>query len=267
MKIKTIFWLIIMLAPSLAGMADRIRIPGGIDHTDFDRLLKTYVDDQGLVDYERWKNSPEDLAALDSYLSAYAPKPETEAAGNERWAGLINAYNAFTLQWILKNYPTESIRLLDESWPAKRHRIGGKLHSLDEIEHDNLRPEMGWRVHSAIVCAARSCPPLQTFAFSAEMIDAQTETALRTWLARTDLNTFSPSRKRVEVSQIFNWFEEDFTKDGGVGEILSRYAPRPYRLFLKDGSYKLKFKDYHWGLNDQGDLGKDYKQSLFRSLL
>ena len=267
MKIKTIFWLLMMLSPSLVSMAERVRVPEGIDHADFDRLLRTYVDDRGLVDYERWKNSTEDLAALDGYLGAYAPKPETEAAGHERWASLINAYNAFTLQWILKNYPTKSIRLLEESWPAKRHLIGGRLHSLNEIEHDNLRPEMGWRVHSAIVCAARSCPHLQTFAFSAETIDTQTESAFRTWLARNDLNSFSPSRKRVEISQIFDWFEEDFTKDGGVGKILSRYAPRPYRLFLKDGSYKLKFKDYHWGLNDQSDLGKDYKHSLLRSFL
>ena len=125
MKIKTIFWLIIMLSPSLISIAERVRIPGGIDHTDFDRLLKTYVDGQGLVDYERWKNSAEDLTALDSYLGAYAPKPETEAAGNERWAGLINAYNAFTLQWILKNYPTESIRLLDESFDKLMGLITG----------------------------------------------------------------------------------------------------------------------------------------------
>ena len=255
-----------MLLPTLFSIAEPVRIPSGIDHSDYGRLLKIYVDGQGLVDYARWKNSPEDLAALDSYLSTYAPKSETEAAGNERWAGLINAYNAFTLQWILKNYPTESIRLLDESWPSKRHLIGGRLHSLDEIEHDNLRPEMGWRVHAAIVCAARSCPPLQTFAFTAEAIDTQAESAFRTWLARTDLNTFSPSRERVEVSQLFDWFEEDFTEGGGVREILGRYAPRQYRVFLKDDSYKLKFMDYHWGLNDQGDLGKDYKHSLFRSL-
>ena len=267
MEIKTIFWLLMMLSPSLVSMAERVRIPSGIDHSDYGRLLKTYVDGQGLVDYARWKSSPDDLVALDNYLADYAPISVIDAVGDERLAGLINAYNAFTLQWILINYPTQSIRLLEESWPAKRHLIGGRLHSLNEIEHDNLRPEMGWRVHAVIVCAARSCPPLQTFAFSAETIDTQTESALRTWLARNDLNSFSPSRKRVEISQIFDWFEEDFTKDGSVGEILSRYAPRPYRLFLKDGSYKLKFKDYHWGLNDQSDLGKDYKHSLLRSFL
>ena len=39
--------------------------------------------------------------------------------------------------------------------------------SLNDIENNVLRPEFGYRTHAVLVCAARSCPPLQQNAYSA----------------------------------------------------------------------------------------------------
>jgi hypothetical protein len=249
-----------------ADASTTIDLPSGIDHTEFSRILNKYVNTQGLVNYQSWKKDERDQIALNNYLLQYADVTEKRAEGREKVASLINAYNAFTLQWILENYPTESIRALPNSWTEKRHIIGGKKVSLDEIEHDNLRPLIGWRVHSAIVCAARSCPPLQPTAYTIENLDMMIDAVYSQWLSNPVLNTYYPEKNEVELSLIFKWFEDDFKLLGGVKKILVKYSPKEYQVFLVKDNYKINFRDYHWGLNDQSSLGENYHYSIFKSL-
>ena len=112
-----------------------------------------------------------------------------------------------------------------------------------------------------LVCAARSCPPLQRFAYTAEKFDEQDDTAFRAWLAREDLNKFLPNEKKVEISSIFKWFKQDFDKAGGVPKILGRYAPASAREFAPSGNYTIKYLPYNWGLNDQGPHGRSYSRA------
>ena len=49
-----------------------VSVPAGIKHDAYDRLLKKYVNDQGLVAYEKWKASAEDRKALDDYVAQFA---------------------------------------------------------------------------------------------------------------------------------------------------------------------------------------------------
>lgn len=162
-------------------------------------------------------------------------------AGAEEIAALINAYNAFTIRWILQNYPTESIRDLDDSWGAARWKIDGRTVSLDEIEHKNLRPLYGWKTHATIVCAARSCPPLQREAYTGENLASLTDRAWHAWLAREDLNRFEPAEKRVVISPIFKWFKDDFTGEGELTKVLARYAPEKYSAALESGDMKIDY--------------------------
>ncbi len=238
-----------------------VDVPSGINHYDYDRLLKKYVNEQGLVSYGAWKQSAADVSALDDYLKQFAPKPDTPAQGNEKAAALVNAYNAFMLHWILSNYPTESVWQLKDSFSGKRNEIGGHKVSLDDIEHEALRPLIGYRAHAVLVCAARSCPPLQRFAYTGDKFEEQDDHAFRAWLAREDLNRFSPNEKKVEISAVFKWFDEDFAKAGGVSEILGRYAPQSVREFAVSGKYTIKYIPYNWGLNDQGPHGRNYSQA------
>jgi hypothetical protein len=233
----------------------------GIDHTPFDRLLKKYVNNQGLVNYGAWKQNAADFSALDEYLKQFAVKADNAAQGNEKAASLMNAYNAFVLRWILSNYPTESIWQLKDSFSAKRHDVGGRKVSLDDIEHGTLRPLIGYRTHAVLVCAARSCPPLQRFAYTADRFDEQDDAAYRAWLAREDLNKFLPNEKKVEISSIFKWFKRDFDSAGGISKILGRYTPVPVREFAASGNYDIKYLSYNWGLNDQGPHGRNYSRA------
>lgn len=254
--------LALFLAPALAFGA--VNFPAGVNHDAWDALVKKYVDDRGLVAYGAWKTSDADTQALDTYLEQFA-KPGNSATGDELAASAINAYNAFAVRWILENYPTDSIQALPDSFGRKAHVVGGTKVSLDDIEHGTLRPAIGYKAHAALVCCARSCPPLQRFAYTSDKLDDQIATAYRAWLGREDLNKFEPNEKRVEISSIFKWFKEDFEKAGGINAILAKYAPDQYQRFLSSGDYSISYLPYQWGLNDQGKSGQAY--SRFRMIL
>ena len=251
--------LIAITAPAQTGENVNVRV--GIDHSKFDLLLKKYVNEQGLVNYGAWKQSTADLSDLDNYLKQFAAKIDNSAQGNEKAASLVSAYNAFVLRWILSNYPTESIWQLKDSFSAKRNEIGGGKVSLDDIEHGALRPLIGYRAHAVLVCAARSCPPLQRFAYTADKFDEQDDQAYRTWLARDDLNKFLANEKKAEISSIFKWFKQDFDQAGGIPKILGHYAPQSVREFAAGGKYDTKYLPYDWGLNDQGPHGRNYSRA------
>ena len=231
-----------------------------INHDDYDRLLKKYVNEQGLVNYGAWKQNRPDVTALEDYLKQFAQKSDKPAQANEKAASLVNAYNAFMLRWILSNYPTESVWSLRDSFTAQRNDIGGRRVSFDDIEHGALRPLIGYRAHAVLVCAARSCPPLQRFAYAGDKFEEQDVQAYRAWLAREDLNRFMPSENRVEISSIFKWFKQDFDKVGGIPQILGRCAPEPVQKFAGTGNYETKYISYNWGLNDQGLHGRNYSR-------
>ena len=246
-----------MLAMPALGSAG-VSVPANVSHEAWDVLLKKYVNDRGLVAYADWKKNQTDLETLDRYLKQFAEKAPTPATGDDAAASLINLYNATTIRWILANYPTESIMALKDSFTAKRHDVGGDKVSLDDIENNALRPALGYRTHAALVCAARSCPPLQRFAYAGSRLDEQIDIAYRAWLSRSDLNRFMPDTKKIEISNIFNWYKNDFDKAGGVTKILAQYAPQQYHDFLASGNFETIYLPYNWGLNDQSDQGKQY---------
>ena len=250
-----------LVSAARAQTGENVDVAAGINHHEFDQVLKKYVNEQGLVNYGTWKQSAADLSALDNYLKQFAAKIDNPAQASEKAASLANAYNAFVLRWIVSNYPTESIWQLKDSFSGKRNDIDGRKVSLDDIEHGALRPLIGYRTHAVLVCAARSCPPLQRFAYAGDKFEEQDDLAFRVWLAREDLNKFLPDEKKVDISSIFKWFKQDFDKAGGVPKILGHYAPQSVREFAADGKYDTKYLPYDWGLNDQGPHGRNYSQA------
>ena len=104
--------------------------------------------------------------------------PIDELGRDERLALLINAYNAFTLRLILDHYPVASITDIpaDQRWDAVRWRLAGETYSLNQIEHELVRPNFREpRIHFALVCAAVGCPPLRTEAYTGELLEEQLE--------------------------------------------------------------------------------------------
>jgi len=262
----TAIGVLLSLGAATVVAAPTVRVPAGVEVAQWDSLLKKHVNDRGFVAYTAWKANSADMAALDTFIGKFADASAPAATGEAEIAALINLYNALTIRWILQNYPTESIRELDNSWSKARWNLGGRVVSLDEIEHKNLRPLFGWKVHATIVCAARSCPPLQREAYTAANLAALTGQAYRAWLGREDLNRFDPAAKTVSVSAIFKWFKDDFTGPGALNQVLAEYGPAKSGDFFRRGEFSVTYQDYHWGLNDAGDRGASYSRGLFKRL-
>lgn len=229
------------------------------DHKVFAALLGRYVK-AGLVDYP-------DLArrgrgALDSYLRALGSVEQPQYddwSRNQRLAFWINAYNASVLGLVLDNYPLSSIQdigLLPGS--AFRRRFvelpglaSGRL-SLDDIEHDIIRPRFDEPLaHVALVCAARSCPPLLSQPYRAQLLHEQLEMQARRFLAHPERNRYSPADDTLQLSRIFDWYREDFEKE--AGSLLAWLRPRLPGATAEAVSQTtiIRFMNYDWRLNQQ----------------
>ena len=234
---------------SIMGLVTGSRAAQEMDNRIYAELLGKYVKD-GLVDYQEFKNEE---ARLDRYLRVLEYTDAKSLSRDGQFAFYINAYNSWTIKLILTGYPgVTSIKDLGSffsgPWKKKICRINGEVISLDRIEHGILRPRFrDPRVHFAINCAARSCPPLGSDPYQGAILDQQLDK-----MASAFIN--DPSRNRLEgntlyVSKIFDWFEEDFNGDI-VGFIL-KYAKGGLkkRLESNKGDIVIKYLDYDWSLN------------------
>jgi hypothetical protein len=206
------------------------------------------------VDYAALR-SDADWRALTAALERF--DPTTLASRRDRIAFWIDAYNVLAIRIVLEHWPVESIRDIGSFfrpvWKREAGRIGGRGYSLDEIEHEILRPMGEPRIHGAIVCASISCPDLRREPYRPERLDAQLDDNVRAWLAHDDKGlAIDRAAADIRLSPIFDWFEEDFAAAGGVLAFVARYAPPDARAWLEANADRadVSYFDYDWGLND-----------------
>ena len=218
-------------------------------HCIYAQLLRKYVQD-GKVDYAGFKKEEK---KLNQYLKVIEKTDSKKLSRNGQFAFYVNAYNAWTIKLILTGYPRiKSIKDLgsffQSPWKKKYCRIDGKTLTLDDIEHKILRPRFqDPRVHFAINCASKSCPPLHSDPYSGSILDQQLDSATRLFINDRGRNYFDD--KTLYVSKIFKWFAVDF-KDDVIGFFL-KYADANLRqaLLNKKGKITIKYLDYDWSLN------------------
>lgn len=224
----------------------------GFDHSPFDAILKQYVNDAGLVNYRALK---ENSADLDTYITALAQAPLNNMGRNERLALLINAYNAFTLRLILDHYPLKSIKDIpsDQRWDAKRWNLGGNIWSLNQIEHEQVRPNFKEpRIHFVLVCAAVGCPPLRNEAYAAKSLEQQLDAQANYVHAHERWFQFDPPANIVKLTSLYDWYGSDFIQVGGsVLDYAARHSPKLKNTLDEGGRPKVEFLDYDWSLNDR----------------
>jgi hypothetical protein len=210
-------------------------------HKPWTQLLTQHVSASGKVDYKGFIQSKEQL---NQYLESLASQTPTQTwSRNEAMAYWINAYNAFTVKLIIDNWPVSSIRDIHngDPWNVKWIELEGKKYSLNQIENDILRPRYGdARIHFAVNCAAKSCPPLLNRAFTSEQLNAQLDQQARSFINSTQYNSISP--QSIQVSKIFDWYAADF---GNLIDYLNQYS----NTTIRSGA-KVSFLEYDWGLND-----------------
>lgn len=233
----------------LAGMTGSTGFAEPVDHGDYAALLHRHVRN-GLVDY---RGIQEEEALLDQYLDTLAAVEADSLSSNEKFAFYVNAYNAWTLKFILTRYPDiDSIKdlggLFSSPWKKKIAQINGKVLTLDQIEHDILRKQFkDARVHFAVNCASMSCPPLLNEPYTGDRLDEQLNKVTRAFI--NDIHSNRLEGDTLWVSKIFDWFSEDFNDN--ILSYFIQFAEEPLksRLFENQERIQINYNRYDWSLN------------------
>jgi len=247
-------------------------------HAAWTALLRKHVriaadGNSSRVDYKGFAADRAQLQAVLKTLSAVGADEYAQWTKPQQFAFLANAYNAFTVEKILTRYPNlKSIRdfgiVFGNPWKDRFFTLLGKPQHLDGIEHETMRAPGVFdepRVHVAVNCASIGCPMLGREAFTAEKLDAQLEDLMRRFLSDRTRNRFNAQTKTLELSQLFDWYADDFKKGGksflgyrgftSLAELGARYAEQladteADRAALRAGSAPIRFIEYDWSLND-----------------
>lgn len=229
-----------------APSAPSAKAPSGSMHAAFDAILKANVKNER-VDYNAIKASHQ--PALKTYLDALAAVDVAKLPTKEQLALYINLYNATMIQSVLDH------RAKDAAWKPSASDFGvfkensvrlktGAI-SLNDLENKVIRPTFKEpRIHVALVCGARSCPPLIPRAYEASDLEQVLEANMKAFITGGDRNKVDEAKKALTLSRIFDWYKDDFGGADGVPKYINKYT-------AKDTSaYKVGFSEYSWELNN-----------------
>ncbi|TEW49290.1 DUF547 domain-containing protein [Psychromonas sp. RZ5] len=216
------------------------------------------------VDYAAFKD---ERTKLKSYLEQLGKVSQTEFdawSTSKQLAFLINAYNAWTVEFILTKYPDlDSIKDLgsffNSPWDKEFIPLFGKTVSLNDIEHGLIRGSDRYndpRIHFAVNCASIGCPALREEAYTGDKLEQQLTEQTERFLNDTSRNYIKG--KNFYMSSIFKWYGDDFEKGfrgtKSIQSFVSLYADSltltdAQKTALSKASLNIKFLDYDWNLN------------------
>ena len=197
------------------------------------------------------------LATLD--MEVLVASLETDPQKLAFW---VNTYNAF-IQIILTDNP-DLYENRNSFFSKDQITIARNEISFDKIEHGILRrskSKLGlgyvnkgfpdkferalrvkkpdYRIHFALNCGAKDCPPVAIYA--PEQLEAQFAKSTSLFLKQS--STFDPDEKEVYVTSLFSWFRGDFGGKDGTRAILKKNGIIP----TVEG-IGLEYKSYDWTL-------------------
>ena len=214
----------------------------------------------GGVDYAAWKESKEDLQALDQQVALLANVSPQNAPGQfptpaTKRSYWINTYNTLVLQAVLEYWPLESVQDVKISVSSRlvpgkgffydrKVTVGGRQTNLYDPEKEVLKTQKDPRLHYAFNCASTSCPVLRPYEWTDEQLDQAGHEFIN------NKNNVSVEAGTVRLSKIFKWYKKDFPAD--ILVYLQQYAEPQLKKDLQtafDGKYKIRYETYDWSLN------------------
>lgn len=213
----------------------------------FDALLKTYVTRDGKLDY---KGLRKNKAILDIYLNQLEETiPLKNWSSKKAKAFWMNAYNAYSIKLIIDSYPLKKltdIKIKGKSaWKIPFAKVGKKTYSLDYIEHKILRR---WhddpRIHVGINAGSISGPRFPNYAFTEGNIESKLENLMKDFINDSSKNKITLTK--VEVSKIFEWYQEDFTSVNSLVDYINKYS----NTKVNDNA-EVSYLVYDWTLNEK----------------
>ncbi|MEO0574203.1 MAG: DUF547 domain-containing protein [Pseudomonadota bacterium] len=214
----------------------------------FGTLLASSVD-RGHVDYAAFANEPAFAAVIEELATTSLASSATQA---ERLAFYINAYNAVSIQGILDGYSPSSIWGRQRFFKRRKYDLFNTSMSLYTLEHKRIINEGDPRIHFAIVCASQSCPPLQSWLYTAEDLDEQLKNVTASFINNSASNQFDVEKRQAKVSRIFKWYADEFEAAGGgsLAGFLARYvADDTLKQSLQNDDWSFDYLSYDWNLN------------------
>ena len=173
----------------------------------------------------------------------------------------VNIYNSFIQISLSKN--PDLYKNKSNFFSEERVKIAGEILSFDDIEHGIIRKSrikislgylrkwfrpkwerklrvenIDWRIHFALNCGAKSCPPVALF--SAENLDNEFDFMTTAYLK--EQTTFNKESKTAKTVALFSWFRGDFGGVSGAKKILFDYKITPEK------PKNIDFKSYDWTL-------------------
>lgn len=214
---------------------------------DFTQATDKFLQDNvknGLVNYKGIKQNFSKVDQLYQEIGNISLKNVSDTAQK---AFYINAYNVIVIHQIAKAYPVNSPMDIDGFFDKTKHKVAGETLTLNQIEKEKLlKTYNDPRVHFALVCAAISCPPLNDAAYEDQTLDRQLAARTELALNNADFIKVNESQKKVEISKIFEWYQDDFTWGGHtVLEYINQYRNKKI-----PSNYKVDYYEYNWQLND-----------------
>jgi hypothetical protein len=234
-------------AALLLSLPLRMGAAGVPDPAAFDAVLAVRAVHGGF-DYRG--TTGQDRKRLAAYLANLGDADPAAMTPDEKKAFWINAYNAIAVQTLLDN-PGKKITDVSGAFKSEKHRAGGEMITLDEIEN-RLRAMKDARIHFAIVCASMSCPPLAGKAYMADGLSEALDRQGRAFVNDPKRNLVDRTKDRLALSQIFRWNRKEFERDAGgpLVKFVAKYVADPAAAAWVAGFVREpEFLAYDWSPN------------------
>lgn len=242
---------------------------GSFDYGWWNESLGRWVQ-AGDVDYAAVLQDEAELRRFIATLATIGPRstPERFTTGPERLSYYINAYNALVLFAVVDNWPIDTVHDV-RGWLDPRAGFGffyglrlpldGGETNLYDLENEIIRGFLDARIHAAINCASKSCPPLMPYAFEPARLDEQLDAVTRAFCSSPPHVYVDSEAEEIQLSAIFDWYQPDFEeharrlgKPATVLDFIIAFARPEVAMGLeaaREAGFEVAFQPYDWTLN------------------
>ncbi|BDS11742.1 DUF547 domain-containing protein [Aureispira anguillae] len=209
-----------------------------------DDFFKNYAIN-GNIKYANLKQDPSNLQPLIDFIGL---TPVKSIDVYRRKAYLINCYNLVVIKAVLDNYPIKKVKDTNKFFKKDKHKIGNEMITLDHLEYKIIFKEYkDPRLHFVLVCAAKGCPPIPSFAYTPGDLNYQINKQCQLALDNPNFLYLEDKDGIVKLSPIFKWYKNDFFPS--IIDFIN--AHRSQKL---PSSYTLDYYEYDWNLNAWEEL-------------
>lgn len=205
-----------------------------------DSFLKSVVNNK-CINYELiQKEKTKQLDSLIQHINSHLINSNTQQSK----AAYLNLYNLLVIKQVVANYPINSPNEIPGFFDKTKFNIKKKSTTLNELENKIIRPTYNDpRIHFALVCGAKGCPPIHQFAFFTDSLDQQLDWVSTSALNNQDFIRFHKTGT-AEISEIFKWYVADFGgNEKGIKNFINKYR-------VNNKIESIGYYTYDWTLND-----------------